>query len=256
LRDPWQCQRSSDYPNWAREHSALAESLPTVKTARGHHVYFRSPRINRTETLGNGELKGNGYAVLPPSRHESGTTYFWTIPLGRDIPTLDDPSEVGLTRGLSQQQRQTPRHHTLHVSLYVSQRDKIASAIQDTLPTGPGQRNRRVFDLALRLKVFGLLDTTDPAGLREILLQWHRLALPMIRTKPFDPTWRDFRIAANRVKALPVGLPQAIEDARRLPMPLAAAYYDTDGMRLLVAVRGSPSARTSMISSRRSRSGA
>lgn len=90
------------YREWATEHRELAESLPTVETRRGRHVYFvtnpaqlQSLRdaLGKPEGTGaiayaNGELRaGVGcYSVLPPSVHPEGHVYRWLIPLGQLRP--------------------------------------------------------------------------------------------------------------------------------------------------------------------------
>ena len=92
------------YEAWAGRHPDLAQSLPTVVTRRGRHVYFRAAPesvIELRKLLGkpgtgaiaceNGELRaGVGcYSVLPPSVHPSGHIYRWAIPLTEELPTLD-----------------------------------------------------------------------------------------------------------------------------------------------------------------------
>jgi hypothetical protein len=90
-------------------------------------------------------------------------------------------------------------------------------AISATLPSGPGQRNRRIFDLARKLKGIPGLDQTT---LKTIVSEWHRQALPVIRTKDFDETWSDFQIAWSCVKN-PHGttVHAALNAARLLPDP-------------------------------------
>jgi Bifunctional DNA primase/polymerase, N-terminal/Primase C terminal 2 (PriCT-2) len=62
---------------------------PTVKSYRGHHYYFKHPgaRVtSRSGVLPGIDIKGDGgYAVAPPSVHESGTQYVWV-----DGASLDD----------------------------------------------------------------------------------------------------------------------------------------------------------------------
>ncbi len=78
---------------------------------------------------------------------------------------------------------------------------------------------------------------TDRQELRRIVIDWHRLALPYIRTKPFDETWADFATAWGRIKR-PAGasLAAAIAAADAAPLPAAAKKYDTPAYRRLVAV--------------------
>jgi hypothetical protein len=102
-----------------------------------------------------------------------------------------------------------------------------------TLPEGPGQRNRRIFDLARRLKA--IKPYASPTELRTILREWHRLALPFIRTKQFDESWSDFAIAWDRVRR-PVGLSFAVAaaaaEACDVPPAVAGIGYEGNLRRL------------------------
>jgi len=88
------------YDTWAADHPDLATTLPTVATARGRHVYFRSDHRG-IETLDDGELRGAGYCLLPPSRHPDGAVYRWLIPLpDGPLPMVEDIQSAGfLSRG-------------------------------------------------------------------------------------------------------------------------------------------------------------
>ncbi|MBN2025121.1 MAG: bifunctional DNA primase/polymerase [Pirellulales bacterium] len=78
------------YRRWAADHADLAATLPTVETARGRHVYFLAG-WSRILDLGDGELRGAGYCLLPPSRHPDGPEYRWSVPLPNGpIPRIDD----------------------------------------------------------------------------------------------------------------------------------------------------------------------
>jgi hypothetical protein len=67
----------------------------------------------------------------------------------------------------------------------------VLDAITKTLPTGPGQRYNLIFKFARRLKAIAGLDTS-PAALLTYIKEWHRQALPNIRTKQFQTTEIDF----------------------------------------------------------------
>ena len=91
------------YQTWADRHPKLAKALPTVRTGRGYHVYFKAPR-EAFENLGDGEYRADSghYCVLPPSKHlEVGRLYKWLRepgkPLVRDrsIRGRIDPSHAG-----------------------------------------------------------------------------------------------------------------------------------------------------------------
>jgi hypothetical protein len=181
--------RADAYRVWADAHPADAARLPTVATARGFHVYGRRD-VEEFRTLADGELRADSrhYVLLPPSRHPSGAAYAWTVPLPEgELPIL--PWSVAET-----QQTQADSAHTLHVS----DSGRILSAIAETLPTGPGQRNRRLFDLARRLKA--IAPDTTPESLEGIVRDWHARALPIIRTKDWPTSWLEFREAWANVK--------------------------------------------------------
>jgi hypothetical protein len=175
------------YQAWARTHPYDAERLPTVKTARGFHLYGRLDEEAFVD-FGNGELRGDSghYTLLPPSIHPSGQPYQWINPLpDGDLPLLP----ASLTTQATQQPKQ----------LTACFPSAAADAILATLPTAPGQRNRRVFELARRLKGMTGLNTS-PEMLKAIVTEWHRRAMPVIRTKELAETWSDFQTAWLNVK--------------------------------------------------------
>lgn len=181
------------YERWAGDWPDLAGTLPTAKTRRGYHVYARLPDLAGSMRLVDGELRGHGaYCVAPPSLHADGGRYEWVIPPAETIPLVDsavfgvvppDPPLLPCTPSTSLHALQT-----------------VDDAIRATLPTGYGQRNRLLFELARRLKPLGL----GWDRLRDVVLEWHRRALPNIRTQPFAESWLDFRVAYARVR-IPAG---------------------------------------------------
>jgi hypothetical protein len=192
------------YRRWKERNRSLARTLPTVRTGRGFHVYFTAPR-EAFEVLGDGEYRADSghYCVLPPSQHESGRTYEWIrSPKGR-LPEIDPvgdelilPMRGRPSAERTEQTQGIPNKPTQPIAC-VSQ--SVTEAIAATLPTGPGRRNRQIFDLARQLRSIAGLDDS-PSSLRFIFETWHRLALPVIRTKEFDESWGDFQIAWRRLK--------------------------------------------------------
>jgi hypothetical protein len=66
------------------------------------------------------------------------------------------------------------------------------------IPTGEGQRNRKVFDLARYLK--GLHPDLSFDELRPMVKDWFTLAEPQISTKEFSLSWIEFRVAWEAIK--------------------------------------------------------
>ena len=92
-----------DYHCWAENHPSLAATLPTVRTGRGYHVYFRSTRICSTHHYYRdgahvGELRGSGYTLLPPSKHPDGGRYRWLVEPANSIPFVEDAIAAGVER--------------------------------------------------------------------------------------------------------------------------------------------------------------
>ena len=188
--------RPGAYESWARANADHAAALPTVRTSRGYHLYGNLD-TEQYITLDDGELRADSrhYVLLPPSVHPEGTIYAWKIPLPEgELPAL--PSSLFLSGsscpvGTTQS---NPSQPIKHIACATS----VAAAIARTLPAGPGRRNRCVFELARHLKA--LIGDAGPDELREILREWHRQALPTIRTKDFGESWADFALAWERIK--------------------------------------------------------
>jgi putative DNA primase/helicase len=82
---------------------ALAKGLPdtpTVKTGRGHHLYFRYKDGVRNfqcrDDIPGIDLRGEGgYVVAPPTKHHSGVRYQWVEGKGlEDLPRAELPDWV------------------------------------------------------------------------------------------------------------------------------------------------------------------
>ena len=96
IGDPWglliPCRYGHIYP-WGGDR--LAASIDG-HTARGRHVYFHST-YRRIKKMADGELRGAGYCLLPPSRHPDGPVYEWLVPLpDGEIPFVADVRAAGL----------------------------------------------------------------------------------------------------------------------------------------------------------------
>jgi len=192
------------YQSWAAKNPYLARILPTVRTARGYHVYFLAPQ--GFKDLGDGEYRAtNGhFCLLPPSRHPDGAIYNWIVALPHGALPDVDPVQAGLLipatppSGVAPTQPPSHSPHTTHLC----EQGKIPKEIAATLPKGVGQRRRCLFALAQRLKA--IMPGASAAQLKPIVRKWFRLALPVIRSKEWSETWEDFAGAWQTVK-YPVG---------------------------------------------------
>jgi hypothetical protein len=200
---------AESYQVWAESHPELAERLPTVRTAKGYHVYFRAD-WNGIKHLGDGELRGTGgYCMLPPSVHPDGATYEWIIPPTAENLLALDPVLAGfmLNDGLVTEQTEQPENtetpeqtETTEQTEAIEWGEGVEEAIRATLPSEYGTRNRKVFEFARTLRSLPQFADADPRDLRAIVREWHRRALPKIRTKVFEETWIDFLKAWPRVR--------------------------------------------------------
>jgi hypothetical protein len=115
----------------------------------------------------------------------------------------------------------------------------VQLAIESTLPRSEGQRNRRLFDLARKLKAIPSLASAGLPTLRPIVVEWHRRALPFIGTKEFTASWGEFIAAWGKVR-FPAGQGAVEEAFRRAvksqPPAKAAALYDEPPVLLLAAL--------------------
>ncbi|OAB63986.1 hypothetical protein AY599_16450 [Leptolyngbya valderiana BDU 20041] len=228
------------YHRWKAEHPDQARTLPTVKTARGFHVYARVADI-RTVKLGDGELRGEGaYVVAPPSFHRTGCRYEWIVPLELDVALDVEASVFDLD---SRIRTPTPTWPVdlvdpVYPEYLVSTtelRDYIEQAIVDTLPETTGHRESHIMALARRLKARPELADKTAAELLSIIREWHRRAYPVIGTKPFDVTRGAFVRAWGNVHT-PYGVTMdgIVREARAAPNPECAGRYEDEQTYLLI----------------------
>lgn len=250
------------YLQWANEHPDLAGKLPTVKTARGCHVYFLAD-IGSVQHFDDGELRGSGgYCMLPPSVHPDGVIYQWLIePNSENLLSLV-PEQAGLSQescnisrrsrspigrgrrrgGVTEKTEHTEK--TQENSGHRGEEEKkliicvndFGKIIKKTLPNKYGTRTRKVFDLTRALRSLPKYTGIAPKIFEPVVREWHRRALTYIRTKEFEETWIDFLKAWTKIKWKEGESPmsETFEKAKRASVPGYAAKYDNPKLRLLV----------------------
>ncbi|HMC65762.1 MAG TPA: bifunctional DNA primase/polymerase [Gemmataceae bacterium] len=226
------------YERWAAEHPDLAATLPTVQTARGRHVYCRS-QYNRITTYPDGELRGAGYCLLPPSRHPSGRLYRWLVgPPDGELPAAD-PVEVGLAprdgvRRLAKAEQSNPtQHNPLLTCVRECDKAMVRAAILDTVPGSRGQRHGCLLKLVQRLR--RIMPDADASALRQVVGEWYSAIPPGVTSKSFTFNWTEF-VAAWSVKPRAGDIAGMVADATKMPTSTCASIYDDSAMRLLVAL--------------------
>ncbi len=286
----------ASYERWAAKHPDLARTLPTVETGRpGRHVYLRadigqiraeSPSGGSIIDLGDGELRGGGYCLVPRSKHPSGHIYRWLTALADEVPFVSDLRAAGLLCGFhatesnreqqratesngdnGEQQRATESNgdngdnrRQLRITevivdsscgvaekwLQITEgldeaplwNEDVQRAILESLPCGPGRRNKQVFELARALKAIPALRDAPGKHLEPYVRIWHELAKRVIRTEPFEESWIDFLRGWPTVK-FPKGvepMSQIFAEAVSAEVPRVAMRYEQGQLRLLVAL--------------------
>ncbi|HBH50765.1 MAG TPA: hypothetical protein DDY91_02620 [Planctomycetaceae bacterium] len=218
------------YDRWAREFRGLADSLPTVRTARGCHVYARVRGSSRTRRFPDGELRGEGaYVVGPPSRHSTGTVYRWRGSPPSSIPFIDTPDRL-----LLPVLPHSPHHDPWPVSH--QQALILGELVTRHLPTGTGQREARLFDLARELKA--QQPDCSEEQLRQTFALWWPLAWGIVATKDETTSWTAFQRAWANCR-FPHGArwQQAVRLAEGRPAPrLPAALAGVERLKALAGL--------------------
>jgi len=240
------------YNAWAAENPKLAQTLPTVATNRGRHVYFRITQEQESAVrqaldkpggkgaidFDDGELRiGIGaYAVLPPSKHPDGGHYRWLNPLTAEIP-LVDLRDACLLKGTvrHREYRECPLN-TLS-SLSSLRNDPVEQAIANTMPNGFRQRHELLFEFARELKAMPDLADAPAEDLKPYARRWHEKAKPFLRWS-FEETWLDIVESWDKVKYPKGGGPvdMAFQTVLETELPEVAMQYDTAEMRQLVSL--------------------
>jgi len=234
------------YDLWAEANPDLAAALPTVKTGRGYHVYFRAV-VPKTIDLGNGELRGEkSLSVLPPSPHPKGGAYRWIVQLPAGALREIDPYQTGLAEACAVVQNRTEGNRGIQSKQSAEEEgeksvlkdcsQEINAAIAKTLPTRPGVRNRQVFTLARAMKAIPPVAALPVRRLRPVVEEWHAQARTVCQTQDFAETWADFIIAWPKVKVpLTLDFMRKILDKAKAD-PMIGTGYGPPEIVLLLSV--------------------
>jgi hypothetical protein len=243
--------RQASYDAWALRQPTLAKTLPTVISQRGAHVWFRCKGYMRDDArtfvrqLGDGELRGDAHIIVaPPSLHElSGLPYRWLVKPNGHIPEIA-LHDFGFTPPVGAVTHAISVLHGSAGSLAsvplppARPPASVSECIRRTLPDGQGQRHRQIFELARWIKAIPELANLDARDLEDHVRDWYAQALPVIRTKDYAETWKDFRSAWLRIR-IPAGagsLNSASVRAMSSPLPPEVAQFKVPQIQLLVAL--------------------
>jgi hypothetical protein len=210
------------YERWKEANPELARQLPTVRTPRGYHVYVLKDGYTQIKEIGDGELRGGGYNILPPTGLGQGKLYQWVNEPNREnLVQVNDGVLFGLMKCWTEKTEQAEQTENTEILKHIEiteadgcheGRDPFAemecqsigpaieAIINSTLPEGEGQRNRKVFELARRLKAVTENAEVDPRTFKPIVQKWYQLSLGKIRTQEWAVTWVDFLNGFNNVK--------------------------------------------------------
>ena len=202
---------------WNDTHPKLAKTLPTVRTKKGLHIYFRSEPFSKRNGNEVDLLCEGAYAILCPSPDKE-----WLTPLNGNLPLLD-PFEWGLeafdikrpeqcinfteetddTEETEDTDRYRSQSKVVSKELYEYDSDTIAYvqlAISNTVPRKMHKRNSGIFIFCRWLKANEQLKNMKSAALRPLVKLWWEKAYDNIYTKSFSVTYSDFVHGWKRVK--------------------------------------------------------
>jgi len=116
--------------------------------------------------------------------------------------------------------------------------EDVRTAIAATLPSGPGNRHRQLFELGRRLKAIPRFANASVQSLKGLVRAWHAAALPFIATKPFEESWADFAESWPKIQYAAGQEPivMTYQEALAREIPRVANQYEQQELRHLVAL--------------------
>ncbi len=222
------------YRAWQLSHQELAEVLPTVRTGRGFHVYFSNCHRQITK-FDDGELRGAGYVVVPPSLNTCGSRYKWLNPLPEGPLPEIDPFAVGLGERYraNRANRAVREDSTLTCACSVS----LEGAISKTLPRFPGERNRRLLSFCRVLKSIPSVAEADAMTLKPHVSEWFRRGQPFMSGEhDEDENFGEFCYAWARVRFAVGNGPfaTALKRLETTPLPAIAERFSSISTKRLI----------------------
>jgi hypothetical protein len=230
----------------ARKLGRLPPTPRAITGGDGVHLYFRHPgdgwSFKRQLAPGIDVQADGRFVVAPDSLHASGRRYRWAIPPDR-VPVSSLPD--GWLDAILQ--NQVP-HTGPDPSRPLGTQDTdpctqcVSELLHATQPSGHGQRH----DCLLRL-IRELARHPDFAGrpasaIRQVVREWHALALDRVRTKSWTATWIEASAAWAKVDPRRGMFQEVVEAALSGPVPACVnrlGYSDHEPtIRLVKACRG------------------
>ena len=238
---------------------------PLTRTGGGgNHLLFRHPGNGIHVPSPIGIFPGvdvradDSLIVAPPSLHESGNRYQWlSVPRTTPIPDLPSPwlewvcKSVTETTDVTETTETTETSETTEDTVRGVRRqsaelspcfeDFVQKAIQQSMPAGPGQRHHCLFRFARLLRGDSAIRTWQPVQLRPLVSEWYRAASisagAEFRASP-DENWFDFIESWDKVRCPgSEGLmTEMLERAKTMQLPAVATLYESEEVRLLVAL--------------------
>ena len=219
--------KAESYFAWATRNRALANDAPTVRTSRGFHVYVRLLGDEVFHNWHDGELRGGHkhFAMLPPSMHPSGIRYEWVGHRPHNVRSFPlvslDQAGFITTSVIASAVQSAPRQspcgnavkpnkenlnglcaNTHEIYRNCEQSDVTPRAVKEavlrTLPHRTGERNSQILRLAQAL--LDIAPGVPPSYWARAVRSWWSQAQPVIGTKPWEATWREFVHAWERVE--------------------------------------------------------
>jgi hypothetical protein len=233
------------FEQWKAAHPELAAALPTARTHRGFHVYFKAAESTKNETFEDGELRADRvYTLLPPSQHPLGGFYAWM-----SNPLRSSMRDITASRGDFSQNRLTASVDSVSsVSLCslclvpgMSLEAMVERAVIVSTPSDEHRNHKMLFQLARACKSIEqeLGRKLSDREVESVFARWHDASNQFYRDgKGFDDYLFEFLSAVDSAKfALGDGaVTRAWAEVKSRPLPSAAMRFENPELRLVVAL--------------------